>query len=58
MGFAKVLSIIVKDGTKHPTILITTSNLEHLANVETFLNLAYIVPLLNVMKNLIKLAQA
>jgi hypothetical protein len=29
-----------------------------LANVETLLNLAYIVPLLNVMKNLIKLAQA
>jgi hypothetical protein len=42
----------------NPTILNTTFNLEHLANVETLLNLAYIVPLLNIVKNLIKLAQA
>jgi hypothetical protein len=32
--------------------------LEHLANVETLLNPAYIVPFFNIVKNLIKLAQA
>ncbi len=33
-------------------------NLEHLTNVETFLNLACIVLLLSIVKNLINLAQA
>jgi hypothetical protein len=42
----------------NPTILNTTSNLKHLVDVETLLNLVYIVLLLNVVKNLIKLAQA
>jgi hypothetical protein len=42
----------------NPTILITISNFEHLADVETLFNLAYIVFFFNVVKNLIKLVQA
>jgi hypothetical protein len=41
-----------------PTIPTITFNLEHLVNVETLLGLVCLVPLLNVVKNLIKLAQA
>jgi hypothetical protein len=41
-----------------PTIQAFALNLEHLTNVETLLSLAYIVPLLNIVKNLIKLEQA
>jgi hypothetical protein len=41
-----------------PTIPIIAFNLEHLVNVETLLGLACLVPLLNVVKNLVKLAQA
>jgi hypothetical protein len=50
--------LLSKMALNHPKILITISNLENFADVETFLNLAYIVLLLNVVKNLIKLAQA
>jgi hypothetical protein len=41
-----------------PTIQAFALNLEHLINVETLLSLACIVPLLSIVKNLIKLAQA
>jgi hypothetical protein len=41
-----------------PTILAIAFNLEHLVDVETLLGLACLVPLLSVVKNLIKLAQA
>jgi hypothetical protein len=58
MGFARYSPLLSKVALNNPTILITTFNLEHLANDETFLKLAYIVLLLNVVENLIKLAQA
>ncbi len=41
-----------------PTIPTIAFNLEHLVDVETLLGLAWLVPLLSVIKNLIKLAQA
>lgn len=41
-----------------PTILAIAFNLEHLVNVETLSGLACLVPLLSVVDNLIKLAQA
>jgi hypothetical protein len=40
------------------TIQIVVSNLEDLVDIETFLNLACIVLLLSIVKNLIKLTQA
>ncbi len=46
------------NGIGQHTIQVVTSNLEHLINVETLLSFSYIVPLLNNMKNLIKLEQA
>ncbi len=39
-------------------IQVVAFNLEHLANVKTLLNLAYVVFLLNTLNNLIKFIQA
>jgi hypothetical protein len=55
---ARIPSIIVENGIGQPTIQVVTSNLDHLANVETLLSFSCIVPLLSNLKNLIKLAQA
>jgi hypothetical protein len=41
-----------------PIIQAFALNLEHLTNVEALYSLVYIFPLLSIMKNLIKLAQA
>ncbi len=50
--------LLPKMALDSPTIPIIAFNLEHLVNVETLLGLACLVPLLNVVKNLVKLAQA
>jgi hypothetical protein len=54
----RIPSNIGENGIGQSTIQVVTSNLEHLVNVETFLGFSCIVPLLNNIKNLIKLAQA
>jgi len=41
-----------------PTIQVVAFNSKHITNNETLLNLVCIVPLLNIVKNLIKLVQA
>ncbi len=50
--------LLLKMALDNPTIQDVTLNLEHLTNVETFLSLACIVPLINIVKILIKFAQA
>ncbi len=50
--------LLLKMALVNLTIQGVTLNLEHLTNVETLLNLACIVPLLSIVKNLIHLAQA
>jgi hypothetical protein len=50
--------LLPKMALDSPTIPTIAFNLEHLVDVETLLGLAWLVPLLSVIKNLIKLAQA
>jgi hypothetical protein len=50
--------LLLKMALNSLTIQVVAPNLEHLIDVETFLNLVYIVFILSIVKNLIKLAQA
>jgi hypothetical protein len=54
----KYCPLLLKMALNNPTIQGVALNLEHLTNVETLLNLACIVPLLSIVKNLINLTQA
>lgn len=54
----KYCPLLLKMALDSPTIQVITFNLEHITNFETLLNLVCIVPLLNIVKNLIKLVQA
>jgi hypothetical protein len=58
LGVAKIPFIIVENGTKQPCYNNWCFKLEHLVDVKTLLNLACIVLILSVTKNLIKLTRA
>ncbi len=58
LGVARIPFVIVEDGTKQPCNNNWCFKLENLFDVETFLNLACIVIILSVVKNLVKLTQA
>ncbi len=58
IGVGRIPSIVAKDALDSPTIPNISFNLEHLVDVTTLLGLACLGPLLSVIKNLIKLAQA
>lgn len=57
LSVTRIPSIIVENGTKQPCNNSWCFKLEHLVDVETILNLACIVFILSVVKNLIKLTQ-
>jgi hypothetical protein len=54
----KYCPLLLKMELDNLIIQVVAFNLEHLANVKTLLNLAYVVFLLNTLNNLIKFIQA
>jgi hypothetical protein len=50
--------LLLKMALDSPTIEVVVFNFEHITNFDTLLNLVCIVPLLNIVKNSIKLVQA